>query len=240
MGSVGSDDPGSSRGLPANEYELSAPPGEHVEDSIRGQIRRIFNITFFGHEEDGPQSTHHPRAGLGGSRSQSQSGRPRRLDNGASFYGASLAFPRRLGARGRTWKAIAPNNKYLLMWEQFRLVLAAYSAAITPFEFGFFLTIPFQLIIVDTVVNFFFLAAMVAQFFVAVKDRRTLTLIEDRRLIAKRYFQSTFVPELLGLVPWSVLYNATGAHGRGPAEVLRWMIWCRCFRVVHADGFFEK
>ena len=126
------------------------------------------------------------------------------------------------------------------MWEQLLLLLAAYSAAITPFQFGFFLAVPRQLIVADTVVNFFFLAAMAAQFFVAVKDRRTLTLIEDRALIARRYFQSTFVPELLGIVPWSVLYNATGAHGYGAAEILRWMLWCRCFRVVHVNGFFEK
>ncbi|KAG6505943.1 hypothetical protein ZIOFF_031256 [Zingiber officinale] len=100
---------------------------------------------------------------------------------------------------------ISPYDRRHKTWETFLIVLVLYTAWVSPFEFGFLDYSKGFLALVDNVVNGFFAVDIVLTFFVAYLDRTTYLLVDDPKLIAKKYLTSWFVLDLLSTIPSEIM-----------------------------------
>lgn len=80
-----------------------------------------------------------------------------------------------------------------------------YTAWVSPFEFGFLMESKGFLALVDNIVNGFFAVDIVLTFFVAYLDRTTYLLVDEPKLIAKRYLTSWFVLDLVSTIPSEIM-----------------------------------
>ncbi|GAV60464.1 cNMP_binding domain-containing protein/Ion_trans domain-containing protein/DUF3354 domain-containing protein/Ank_2 domain-containing protein [Cephalotus follicularis] len=129
---------------------------------------------------------------------------------------------------------IHPDNRWYRAWTQFILLWAVYSSFFTPMEFGFFRGLPENLFILDIVGQVAFLVDIVLQFFVAYRDSQTYRMVYKHTPIALRYFKSNFITDLLGCLPWDLIYKACGRK-----EEVRYLLWIRLSRVRKVTDFFH-
>uniref|UniRef100_A0A2P2LLD9 Potassium channel n=1 Tax=Rhizophora mucronata TaxID=61149 RepID=A0A2P2LLD9_RHIMU len=130
---------------------------------------------------------------------------------------------------------IHPENRWYRTWMKFILIWAIYSSFFTPMEFGFFRGLPKNLFILDIVGQIAFLLDIVLQFFIAYRDCQTYRMVYKRMPIALRYLKSHFLIDLLGCVPWDVIYKVSGHQ-----EVVRYLLWIRLSRVRKVTDYFQK
>ncbi|XP_057767622.1 potassium channel SKOR-like isoform X2 [Salvia miltiorrhiza] len=130
---------------------------------------------------------------------------------------------------------IRPDNRWYVAWSNFILIWAIYSSFFTPLEFGFFRGLPENLFLLDVAGQFTFSVDIFVSFFVAYTDAHSYCLVYDRRLIAARYLKSRFLIDLLGCLPWDLIYRRCGEK-----ELVRYMLWIRLSRAVRVTDFFEK
>ncbi|KAG4402628.1 hypothetical protein GLYMA_02G243400v4 [Glycine max] len=130
---------------------------------------------------------------------------------------------------------IHPDNRWYRAWTNFILVWAVYSSFFTPMEFGFFRGLPENLFILDIIGQIAFLVDIVLQFFVAYRDSQTYRMVYKRTPIALRYLKSNFIFDLLGCMPWDIIYKACGRK-----EEVRYLLWIRLYRVRKVEDFFHK
>ncbi|KAI5434670.1 hypothetical protein KIW84_021484, partial [Lathyrus oleraceus] len=128
---------------------------------------------------------------------------------------------------------IDPNNRWYRAWTIFRLLWAIYSSFFTPLEFGFFRGLPENLFILDITGQLAFLVDIVLRFFVAYRDSQTYRMVYSRAPIAMRYLKSSFVIDLLGCMPWDLIYKACGWR-----EEVRYLLWIRLYRAQIVVQFF--
>ncbi|CAI5990083.1 unnamed protein product [Closterium sp. NIES-64] len=133
---------------------------------------------------------------------------------------------------------VAPDNGYLLLWQQLILALSFYSAFITPLEFSFLPMLPPGLAIADGVVSIFFLSDLILTFFVAYKDQKTQRYVCDHWSIATRYLCTFFIVDLLALFPWDTFFQLAG--GEAGDNLLRWFLWTRVVRTRHIMNYFHR
>ncbi|XP_058179676.1 potassium channel SKOR [Rhododendron vialii] len=126
-------------------------------------------------------------------------------------------------------------SRWYRAWTHFILVWAIYSSFFTPLEFGFFRGLPNKLFILDVVGQVAFLVDIILQFFLAYRDTQTYKIVHKHTPIALRYLKSSFVIDLLGCLPWDVIYKACGKK-----EELRYLLWIRLSRVRKVTEFFQK
>lgn len=130
---------------------------------------------------------------------------------------------------------INPDNRWYRAWIKFILLWAVYSSFFTPMEFGFFRGLPENLFILDIIGQIAFLVDIVLQFFVAYRDSQTYRMVYKRTPIALRYLKSTFVVDLLGCLPWDLIYKACGRR-----EEVRYLLWIRLYRAQRVVQFFRN
>ncbi|KAL9316386.1 hypothetical protein ACSQ67_017387 [Phaseolus vulgaris] len=130
---------------------------------------------------------------------------------------------------------IHPDNRWYRAWTKFILLWAVYSSFFTPMEFGFFRGLPENLFILDIIGQIAFLVDIFLQFFVAYRDSQTYRMIYKRTPIALRYLKSDFMLDLLGCMPWDVIFKASGRK-----EEVRYLLWIRLYRVRKVTDFFHK
>ncbi|CAN0865506.1 Potassium channel SKOR [Linum grandiflorum] len=130
---------------------------------------------------------------------------------------------------------IHPDNRVYRAWSKFILVWAVYSSFFTPMEFGFFRGLPNNLFILDIVGQIAFLLDIILQFFISYRDPLTYRMVYNRTPIALRYLKSHFIVDLLGCLPWDIIYKACG-HKEG----VRYLMWIRLWRVRKVIEFFHK
>ncbi|KAL5129208.1 Potassium channel SKOR [Glycine soja] len=130
---------------------------------------------------------------------------------------------------------IHPDNRWYRAWTKFILLWAVYSSFFTPMEFGFFRGLPENLFILDIIGQIAFLVDIVLQFFVAYRDSQTYRTVYKRTPIALRYLKSNFIFDLLGCMPWDIIYKACGRK-----EEVRYLLWIRLYRVRKVTDFFHK
>lgn len=80
-----------------------------------------------------------------------------------------------------------------------------YTAWVSPFEFGFLIESKGFLALADNIVDGFFAVDIVLTFFVAYLDRTTYLLVDEPKLIAKRYLTSWFVFDLVSTIPSEIM-----------------------------------
>ncbi|XP_047319214.1 potassium channel SKOR-like [Impatiens glandulifera] len=130
---------------------------------------------------------------------------------------------------------IFPDTRWYRLWVKFILIWAIYSSFFTPMEFAYFNGLSKKLLILDTVGQIVFLIDIVLQFFVAYRDNQTYKFVYKRTPIALRYLKSHFIVDLLGCMPWDIIYKACGRK-----EVVRYLLWIRLSRVRKVTAFFHK
>ncbi|OAY60547.1 potassium channel SKOR isoform X1 [Manihot esculenta] len=130
---------------------------------------------------------------------------------------------------------IHPESRWYRAWTKFILIWAIYSSFFTPLEFGFFRGLPENLSILDIVGQIAFLFDIILQFFIAYRDSQTYCMVYKRTPIALRYLKSHFFIDLLGCLPWDIIYKACGRK-----EEVRYLLWIRLSRVRKVTDFFQK
>ncbi|KAB2028664.1 hypothetical protein ES319_D05G111800v1 [Gossypium barbadense] len=130
---------------------------------------------------------------------------------------------------------IHPDNRWYRAWTKFILIWALYSSFFTPFEFGFFRGLPENLFVLDIAGQIAFLLDIILHFFLAYRDPQTYRMVYKRTSIAIRYLKSSFLIDLLGCMPWDIIYKASGRK-----EEVRYLLWIRLYRVHKVTDFFRK
>ncbi|XP_039054035.1 potassium channel SKOR-like [Hibiscus syriacus] len=92
-------------------------------------------------------------------------------------------------------------------WTKFIQIWALYSSFFTPLEFGFFRGLPENLFILDIVGQVAFLLDIILHFFLAYRDSQTYRMVCKPTSIAIRYLKSNFLIDLLGCMPWDMIYK---------------------------------
>ncbi|XP_027065828.1 potassium channel AKT1-like [Coffea arabica] len=128
------------------------------------------------------------------------------LSREGSHYSITSGILPSLGARSNRRVqlrrfTISPYDRRYRAWETFLIVLVAYTAWVSPFEFGFLEEPEAPLPILDNVVNGFFAIDIILTFFVAYLDRTTYLLIDDRGLIAWKYASSWLAFDVVSTIP---------------------------------------
>ncbi|KAE8688796.1 Potassium channel GORK [Hibiscus syriacus] len=131
--------------------------------------------------------------------------------------------------------SIHPDNRWYRTWTKFILIWALYSSFFTPLEFGFFRGLPENLFILDIVGQVAFLLDIILHFFLAYRDSQTYRMVCKPTSIAIRYLKSNFLIDLLGCMPWDMIYKACGRK-----EEVRYLLWIRLHRVHKVTDFFRK
>ena len=97
------------------------------------------------------------------------------------------------------------------------MFLVFYTAWVCPFEFGFLRQPKGPLAITDNVVNGFFAIDVVLTFFVAFLDKSSYLLIDNPKLIAKRYAKTWLAFDIISSIPFEaarrVLPRALETYG---------------------------
>ncbi|XP_028548695.1 potassium channel AKT1-like [Dendrobium catenatum] len=146
-------------------------------------------------------------ARIGGFNVQKMCGRRAEvLSRDGSHYSATSNILPALGSRGnRRLKLrpfiLSPYDKRYRAWETFLIVLVAYSAWVSPFEFGFLTKTAGPLSIVDNIVNGFFAIDIILTFFVAYLEKTTYLLVDNPIKIARKYLISWFVLDVVSTIP---------------------------------------
>ncbi|XP_060961425.1 potassium channel AKT1 isoform X2 [Cannabis sativa] len=127
-------------------------------------------------------------------------------DEGSQYSLTGILPP--LGATARNIRRpklspfiVSPFNYHYRNWQLFLVLLVFYTAWVTPFEFGFLDKPKGTLAILDNVVNGFFGIDIVVTFFVAYLDKSTYLLIDNPKLIAKRYIKTWLILDVVSTIP---------------------------------------
>ncbi|KAJ0262881.1 Potassium channel KAT3 [Hirschfeldia incana] len=114
---------------------------------------------------------------------------------------------------------VLPYDRRYRLWELILVILVGYSAWASLFELAFEKAADGAIPTIDLVVDFFFAVDIVLTFFVAYLDTSTYLIVDDHKLIARRYLKSlAFVMDVLSTLPIQFIYKAiTGNIGRGQA-----------------------
>ncbi|PKA53771.1 Potassium channel AKT1 [Apostasia shenzhenica] len=128
------------------------------------------------------------------------------LSREGSHYSMSSGVLPALGARGNRRVMlrpfiISPYDKGYRVWETFLIILVAYTAWVSPFEFGFLIKPTGPLLIADDIVNGFFAIDIVLTFFLAYLDKSTYLLIDNPKKIAQKYLTTWFVLDVVSTIP---------------------------------------
>ncbi|KAK3436658.1 hypothetical protein EUGRSUZ_C01286 [Eucalyptus grandis] len=128
------------------------------------------------------------------------------LSRDGSHYSLSTSILPSLGARSsRRIKLrrfiVSPYDRYYRCWETLLVVLVAYTAWVSPFEFGFLRDPAIALSIIDNIVNAFFAIDIILTFFVAYLDKTTYLLVDNPKKIAWKYTTTWFAFDLISTIP---------------------------------------
>ncbi|XP_026441862.1 potassium channel AKT1-like [Papaver somniferum] len=116
---------------------------------------------------------------------------------------------RRLKLRRFIISPYDPNYRY---WQNFLVLLVAYTAWVSPFEFGFMIKPEGGLAITDNIVNAFFAIDIVLTFFVAFLDRNTYLFVDNRRDIAIRYAKTWLILDVIATIPSELARKVVGSQ----------------------------
>ena len=83
-----------------------------------------------------------------------------------------------------------------------------YSTIITPYKLAFFDSEPMGWLIADIVVDIFFAADLILQFFISYYDSNQ-DLVTNRKLIAIHYIKSWFFLDLIALLPFNYMIESS-------------------------------
>ncbi|RDX61437.1 Potassium channel AKT1, partial [Mucuna pruriens] len=130
------------------------------------------------------------------------------MDDGSQYSLNGIPLPS-LGATAATTSRrpklrgciVSPYNPRYRLWETFLVFLVFYTAWVCPFEFGFMNEPDDPLSITDNVVNACFAIDVILTFFVAYLDKASYLLVDQPKLIAKRYARTWLAFDVISTIP---------------------------------------
>ncbi|KAF3447168.1 hypothetical protein FNV43_RR12348 [Rhamnella rubrinervis] len=118
----------------------------------------------------------------------------------------SLGATARNTRRGKLSRfIISPFHPHYRIWQGFLVLLVFYTAWVSPFEFGFLDKPRGALAIADNFVNAIFAIDIVLTFFVAYLDKTSYLLVDDPKLIAKKYAKTWLILDIVSTIPPKLL-----------------------------------
>lgn len=129
---------------------------------------------------------------------------------------------------------IEPDSKLLLIWDLFIGLLVIYIIIVTPLQIGFDLRDNSSTTGVLIMIVVCYGLDMLIQFNTAYYDDITETVVYNRQMIAKKYFQFWFWPDLISTVPIDIIvqiyYNESNLQ---IIRMIRFFRLIKLFKVVH-------
>ncbi|XP_015885894.3 potassium channel AKT1 isoform X1 [Ziziphus jujuba] len=114
----------------------------------------------------------------------------------------ALGATARNNRRGKLCRfIISPFHPYYRTWQGFLVILVFYTAWVSPFEFGFVNRSKGVLAVTDNIVNALFAIDITLTFFVAYLEKTSYLLIDDPKLIAKRYAKTWLILDIISTIP---------------------------------------
>jgi len=132
----------------------------------------------------------------------------------------------------RSWGVVASNKASVQRWNAYIGILLCYTAVATPLEVGFFEPTLNGAFYMNQIIAFSFFVDMVLNFFIAVLDPKTNHYVYDRGYIAKKYFRTWFIIDLVSIVPFDALYIALGSGALARLTVLRTLRLVRLLKLA--------
>jgi hypothetical protein len=114
---------------------------------------------------------------------------------------------------------IMPDTTMRFVWDVLQVTLLLYVAAVVPFRFGF--NFPAQLWSsawwFELIVDVYFIADVVLNFYFAYEDEEELRVIVDRKRIRAKYLRGWFVVDFFSILPFSYVsqFQDSGGEGSG-------------------------
>ncbi|KAJ1415892.1 RmlC-like jelly roll fold [Sesbania bispinosa] len=131
---------------------------------------------------------------------------------------------------------ISPYNPRYRMWDKFLLLLVFYTAWVSPFEFGFLNEPVDPISVADNFVNFFFALDIFLTFFVAYHDKTTHLLVDEPKLIAKRYIKTWLIVDVIATFPSEVAHKVLP----GPLKTYGYFSMLRLWRLRRVSAMFAR
>lgn len=144
--------------------------------------------------------------------------------------------------------SIDPNSRYMKMWDAVLLICQCVIAVVTPYEIAFLHQVELfgWLYFFNRLIDAIFLKDMILKFFlqVQVMGPHGLKWIRNPRRIARIYFTSWFLPDVLSMLPYDHLTDILPAgHGYDKLKVMRLLRLCRLIklhRVLRASRLLRR
>ena len=109
---------------------------------------------------------------------------------------------------------INPNSKWKLRWDIYIIFIMALAAIFTPWQLAFIDTDTLTWTSLNLLIDCSFLIDIIVTFFTAYFDEIKLTLITDKKVIAKGYLKFWFWLDLVSIVPFDqILMKSNGDFG---------------------------
>ncbi|KAK7330161.1 hypothetical protein VNO77_24347 [Canavalia gladiata] len=131
---------------------------------------------------------------------------------------------------------IAPYDRRYRIWETFLVILVAYTAWVSPFEFGFLRKPQSPLSITDNIVNGFFAVDIVLTFFVAYIDKATYLFVDNRKQIAWKYARTWLAFDVISSIPSELIQKISPA----PLQTYGLFNMLRLWRLRRVSALFSR
>ncbi|KAF0891541.1 hypothetical protein E2562_010537 [Oryza meyeriana var. granulata] len=133
---------------------------------------------------------------------------------------------------------INPHSCSYRWWHKFLILLVLYSAWVSPFELAMERAASIVFVVIDLVVDAFFVIDIAMSFFVAYRDTSNSLLITDRRKIATRYLKRPcFVLDVASTIPLQIIYRLVTGKIQGLFGFLNLL---RLWRLRHISKLFAR
>lgn len=145
---------------------------------------------------------------------------------------------------------LLPDSKHMQNWDKVTVMALLYTAVVTPYEVAFLETTPASALFwINQVVNLVFVVDMFMQFFIPYKQTKAQggQWVKSKCEIAKHYFRTWFVIDILSILPFDELAMAiSGGENDGFGQLLdlvkiiRLLRLLKLFRVLKASRVYKR
>ena len=140
------------------------------------------------------------------------------------------------------WGLVHPLSTFMRRWDMLTMWLLLYTAIWTPFEVAFVEEKRLSaMYFVNMVINLAFFTDMIINFNLMYFDEKLLTMISDRKLIAKRYLRGFFIIDFISILPYDDITLATGSKANLKIlRIVRIVRLAKLLRILRSSRIFAR
>lgn len=104
-------------------------------------------------------------------------------------------------------RCLLPHSRWVERWDLVMIFLLIFVSVVTPFEVGFVTGGMHMLFYVNCVIDLFFVADMLMQFYLAFEEegQAAVRLVTDLRRIRMRYLRGWFIIDFISIIPFDAI-----------------------------------